>query len=130
MDTNMRTTRAPEIDPTNDFDSFYHELERRILTLIDDEDEGCVGSTIAKRATSVCVDRQRSILEQQTENYFCWKHIDNNTSSVPVWLVNMWRNTSSGTGVFIPRVVDTRRGFKPSTRFKGKGRMYKRLVAQ
>ncbi|KAI3818313.1 hypothetical protein L1987_12117 [Smallanthus sonchifolius] len=129
MDANMRT-RATEIDPTNDFDSFYHELERRILTLIsDDEDEDCVGSMIAKRATSVCVNRQRSILEQQTENYFCWKHdLDNHTSSVPVWLMNMWRNASSGTGVFIPRVIDTRRGYKPSTRFKGKGRMYKRLV--
>ncbi|KAM0016785.1 hypothetical protein Hdeb2414_s0028g00700501 [Helianthus debilis subsp. tardiflorus] len=119
MDTIIRTT---EIDTKNDFDSFYYELERRILTLIaDDENEDCVGSKIAKRSTPASINRQRIILEQQTESYFCWRHeFESSTSSLPVWLMNAWRNTSSGTGVFFPRMTVTGEGYKPSRRCKGK----------
>ncbi|KAF5757526.1 hypothetical protein HanXRQr2_Chr17g0827811 [Helianthus annuus] len=118
----MITTRTSEVDPTNDFDSFYYELERRMLTLIaDDENEDCVGNMTAKRSTPVSINRQRSVVEQQTKSYFCWEHDSkSSTCSVPVWLVNMWRNTSSGTGVFFPRTTVTGGGFKPSRRCKGK----------
>ncbi|MFS8021788.1 hypothetical protein Hanom_Chr16g01431551 [Helianthus anomalus] len=112
----MITTRTSEVDSTNDFDSFYYELERRMLTLIaDDENEDCVGNMTAKRSTPVSINRQRFVVEQQTKSYFCWEHDSkSSTCSVPVWLVNMWRNTSSGTGVFFPRTTVTGGGFKPS----------------
>ncbi|KAI3744308.1 hypothetical protein L1987_57386 [Smallanthus sonchifolius] len=77
----------------------------------------------AKQSTTVWINRPRYILEQQDENYFCWKHdFGNPANSVPVWLVN---STSHGTGVFIPR---TRKGNKPSRRWKGRGRKYNRVV--
>lgn len=115
MDSNTTTTHSLEIDTTNDFDSLYYELEKQILTLIaDDENDECVGSMsmTAKRSTHVRINRPRHILEQQHERYFCWKHgFENNVDSLPVWLVNSWKNTSHGTGVFIPR---TQHGIKPS----------------
>ncbi|KAL8249724.1 hypothetical protein R6Q59_006592 [Mikania micrantha] len=125
MDTNVIRTQTPEADQNIGFDPFYSELERRILTLIaDDDNEDCIGSTTnARRSTRVCINSKRSILEQQLERYFCWQQdLDNPTILVPVWLANLWRNTSNGTGVFIPRTIGTRRGYKQSRRFKGKGK--------
>ncbi|PWA38332.1 hypothetical protein CTI12_AA582310 [Artemisia annua] len=113
MDSNTITTRSQEIDTSNDLDSFYFELEKRILALIaDDENEDdFVGSTNSKVSTSLWMNRQNSISEQQHESYFCWKHGNENpTSIVPVWLLNLWKNTSKGTGVFIPaRTIGARK---------------------
>lgn len=117
MDTNTRTSLSQEIDTSNDFDSFYYELEKRILTLItDDEKEDYVGNTNTKPLTSMWMNKRRFILEQQHESYFCWKHENESSTSLPpVWLLHLWRNTSNGTGVFIPRTTGTRKGNKPST---------------
>ncbi|KAK1425645.1 hypothetical protein QVD17_21000 [Tagetes erecta] len=134
MDTNTTTTttHSLQIDTTNDFDSLFYELEKQILTLIaDDEDSERVGSIIAKRPTSVWINRPRYILEQQHENYFCWKHdFESSVDSLPVWLVNSWRNTTHGTGVFIPRTQHRNKpiGGFTSRRCKARGRRYNRLV--
>ncbi|KAI3796181.1 hypothetical protein L1987_38846 [Smallanthus sonchifolius] len=84
-----------------------------MLTLIaEDEDEDFAARMTTKQSTTVWINRPRYILEQQDENYFCWKHdFGNPANSVPVWLMNSWRNTSHGTGVFIPC---TRKGNKPN----------------
>ncbi|KAI3720004.1 hypothetical protein L6452_20911 [Arctium lappa] len=133
MDTNTKTNNGQdEVYMGDDFDSLYYEIERRILTLIrDDEKEDYVGSTYTtfKQSTPMSVNRQRFILGKQTGSYFCWTQDNKNaTSSVPVWLLNLWRNTSNGTGVFIPRVISTRKGNKPSRKCKGKGSTYKRTI--
>ncbi|GJV81794.1 hypothetical protein Tco_1517664 [Tanacetum coccineum] len=139
MDTNTRTSLSQETDTSNDFDSFYHEHERRILTLIaDDEKEDYVGGKNFKPSTSAWMNRRRLILEQQHESYFCWKHEnENSTSSPPVWLLDLWRNTSNGTGVFIPRTrtgvfiprtAGTRKGNKPSRKLTPRERRYNRMI--
>ncbi|GJS48995.1 Myb domain protein 62 [Tanacetum coccineum] len=108
------------------------------LSLADDEKEDYVGGKTFKPSTSAWMNRRRLILEQQHESYFCWKHEnENSTSSPPVWLLDLWRNTSNGTGVFIPRTrtgvfiprtAGTRKGNKPSRKLTPRERRYNRMI--
>nr|GEZ01087.1 cytochrome P450 [Tanacetum cinerariifolium] len=113
MDPNTRTSCSQDIDTSSDFDSFYFELEKRILALIaDDENEDKFdGSANSKLSTSMWMNRQSSTWEQQNESYFCSKHGNENPKPLaPIWPLNLWTNTSKGTGVFIPaRTIGARK---------------------
>lgn len=111
-----------------DDDVFYAELRRQILLLTLDEDEDFLDnkhrncSTVRKQRSNNSASLSSAL---QHGSYFGWSEFEKN-NSVPTWLVNIWRygngnntNINNGTGVFIPRIVQSRR-HKPgmlSTRY-------------
>ncbi|KAJ9563738.1 hypothetical protein OSB04_008898 [Centaurea solstitialis] len=71
MDTNTKSIHCQEVYMGDDFDSLYYEIERRILTLIgDDEKEDFVGSTTSKQLTPMWMNRQRTNMESEEDGVF------------------------------------------------------------
>ncbi|KAB1211508.1 hypothetical protein CJ030_MR6G013250 [Morella rubra] len=107
-------------------DVIYAEIRRQILLLTADEGEdvhkakrqNTFGGAAGKRSSNgiTACGYYPAIL--QPGSYFNWWE-NENSSSVPAWLANLWKN-SNGTGVFIPQIVGSRRCYKP-------GRMNRRI---
>ncbi|KAJ9554104.1 hypothetical protein OSB04_018149 [Centaurea solstitialis] len=97
------------------YESFYAELERQILILTDENDGRDFVGTTKKHTGSSLVANWRSCGVSQPEGYFCWieKNENDDRHSLPTWLSDLWRNSSNGTGVFIPRVTNSTRRNKP-----------------
>ncbi|KAL7603704.1 hypothetical protein Lser_V15G15121 [Lactuca serriola] len=105
-------------------DAFYAELERRILTLIDDHDHTEFLSDTQKYSSCSSTTKRRYDTVKQTGNYFYWND-DNGGDSVPASILNLWRSNNKGTGVFIPRIVSSRSKNKPRRKGNNKGIVYK-----
>lgn len=100
-------------------DILYAEIRRQILLLTADEGEdfqknrrrnssGAAKGRASKNiSTAAC--SYPAIL--QPGSYFNWWE-NEDTNSVPAWLLNLWKN-GSGTGVFIPQIVKSRAYYKP-----------------
>ncbi|KAK9276050.1 hypothetical protein L1049_005581 [Liquidambar formosana] len=105
-------------------DSFYSELRKQILLLTEDDEEDFLET---KNRNSGNVMRQGSngtIMAGFPANYFNWWEKDN-SGSIPTWLSNLWRNSSNGTGVFIPHIVKSRRKQKSGRTNMERGRKCK-----
>ncbi|GJZ21056.1 hypothetical protein Tco_0558095 [Tanacetum coccineum] len=78
--------------------AFYDELTRRILLIMDEDDE-----THTKQHVN-CVSRfeRRSIVSGG--KYFSWSG-SGRSVEVPSWMDRLWAGNGVGTGVFIPRVA-------------------------
>ncbi|KAL4586590.1 hypothetical protein LXL04_011228 [Taraxacum kok-saghyz] len=101
-------------------DAFYAELERRVLTLIDDHDHNELSTHTHKYSnSSLFTTKRRYDTIKQTSNYFYWN--ENGGDLVPASILNLWERNSKGTGVFIPRVVNSRSRNKPRRKNYNKG---------
>lgn len=101
-------------------DVLYADIRRQVLLLTADDDEdlhkakqGNSFSAVKGSSSSLTASSFPSIL--QPGSYFNWWE-NENTNSVPPWLVKLWRN-GNGTGVFIPQIVKSRRHYKARTCF-------------
>ncbi|KDP47133.1 hypothetical protein JCGZ_22129 [Jatropha curcas] len=114
-------------------DAFYNELRRQILVLTEDDDDNDEDFLENKHGTSKSDSRQISL--KRSINFetqllgscysSCWE--SDGGSSVPPWLVNLWRNGNGGTGVFIPHIVKSRRRHKSGKKNNGKRKINKQV---
>jgi len=88
----------PEAEDT----AFHADLTRRILMLIDDEDETNFGSEF-KRGSVVSRGCYSGGLVM-SGGYFNYLESGRNVE-VPGWMERLWATNGAGTGVFIPRAV-------------------------
>ncbi|KAI3763873.1 hypothetical protein L2E82_13871 [Cichorium intybus] len=107
---------ALEVDNNVYDDAFYAELERRVLTLIDDHDHKEISSDTQKYPSSSLTTKRRYDTVKQTSNYFYWN--DGGCDSVPASVLSLWGSNNKGTGVFIPRIVNSRSKNKPRRKSK------------
>ncbi|XP_020538118.2 uncharacterized protein LOC105642073 [Jatropha curcas] len=115
----------------DDNDPIYMEIERQILLLTADDngdDEDFLSqrklSSNSRRLTSSCC----SCTLQHGSNHFPWWEGEKSDydNSTPTWLLNLWSRTGSGTGVFIPHIVKSRRRYRPGERMNNeKGSIYR-----
>ncbi|KAG8639089.1 uncharacterized protein LOC110630898 [Manihot esculenta] len=126
-----------EYDGHDDDDVYYMEIRRQILLLTADEDEeefphakvsNPVAAAASKRVSSRLERCSSCGVKHGSSNSFPWWEVQN-TNSAPAWLVNLWRRTGNGTGVFIPQnqAVQSRRRYRTSGRMMNneKSRMYR-----
>ncbi|KAM7484537.1 hypothetical protein LguiA_000546 [Lonicera macranthoides] len=84
-------------------DVFYCQLRRQVLFLTEDEEEYKLENKHSNFAKGSY--EQRPITTTLLPgSYFTWLEVES-ADSVPAWLTSLWRTTSNGTGVFIPRAV-------------------------
>lgn len=94
-------------------DAYYAELGKQILLLTADDDE-LVDDTAHYRSADTQRKQDPNSLAisfpatSQPGSYFNWWERQK-TNSVPAWPENSWRSNGSGTGVFIPQIVNSRR---------------------
>ncbi|KAL7603705.1 hypothetical protein Lser_V15G15123 [Lactuca serriola] len=100
----------------DDDDAFYAELERRVLTLIDDHDYKEFSSHTQIYSSSSLNTKRRYKTVKQTSNYFYWN--EGGCDSVPASILSLWGSNNKGTGVFIPRIAISRNKNKPSKKEK------------
>ncbi|KAJ9563739.1 hypothetical protein OSB04_008899 [Centaurea solstitialis] len=102
-----------EFDKNDNYDVFYAELERQMLILIDDHDNGGLFENTTKKHSSSSwnTNRRTNNIVKQPSNYFCWN--DGDERLVPSSIARLWENNNKGTGVFIPRNVNSRVKNKP-----------------
>ncbi|KAK9063750.1 hypothetical protein SSX86_017622 [Deinandra increscens subsp. villosa] len=114
--------------------TFYQELTRQILTLMDEDDDDKV-----VRVNSAAELRRRQAVNggvgsgMVSRNYYSWS--ETGRCSVPSWMESLWATGGGGTGVFIPSGVATatgrhgkksgrRRYYNKATKSSDKGRVY------
>ncbi|CAI9096254.1 OLC1v1032352C1 [Oldenlandia corymbosa var. corymbosa] len=112
---------------------FYEELRRQVLILTAEEDdddeyqENKHPNIGAKSLHQTVAHSPASALQtQQPGCYYQWSGGET-TDSVPRWVFNVW-NPGSGTGVFIPQIVKSRRRNKPRKKNNERGRTYKPIA--
>lgn len=93
-------------------DTFYAELERRIIVLINTPGENDLkDSRTMRRITN-------NYSSHRDKKYFDWTEAQIPAGSVPTTILNLWKSNVGGTGVFIPHSVKSdgknkRRMFSP-----------------
>ncbi|CAH1434596.1 unnamed protein product [Lactuca virosa] len=107
----------------DDDDAFYAELERRVLTLIDDHDYKEFSSHTQKYSSSSLNTKRRYETVKHNSNYFYWN--EGGCDSVPASILSLWGSNNKGTGVFIPRIAISRNKNKPRRKINNKGIVYK-----
>ncbi|KAK1412077.1 hypothetical protein QVD17_33043 [Tagetes erecta] len=106
--------------------AFYAQITRRILLLMDEDDE-----THANRTMKHAPQFERRLVGEGcgdgghlfSGKDFGWLEVE-----VPGWMERLWANSGGGTGVFIPREVAAgkprRKRYHRSRKNKDGGRMH------
>ncbi|KAL8227642.1 hypothetical protein R6Q57_015226 [Mikania cordata] len=80
---------------------FYTELTRRILMIMDDDQD----ETINARRNVKLGSRVQTRPAMYSGSEGCFSGFENGRRcEVPIWLERLWGGNTGGTGVFIPRV--------------------------
>ncbi|CAI9278631.1 unnamed protein product [Lactuca saligna] len=88
---------SPDFEDT----TFYTELTRQILLIMDEDDD-----TYTRRSRNGVSQFQRTPVSGGSGKYFNWLEGQGGRSlEVPGWMESLWANNGAGTGVFIPRVA-------------------------
>ncbi|KAL1828895.1 hypothetical protein ACET3Z_007307 [Daucus carota] len=107
---------------SGDDDSFYEELKRQILLLTADDEKAREDYATVDHRRRISVSNKRNSWNKMG-SYFDWTNNEKTSAnSVPACIQSLWRNGNTGTGVFIPDIVMSRRRNKPRRRKNDRGR--------
>ncbi|XP_019167292.1 PREDICTED: uncharacterized protein LOC109163026 [Ipomoea nil] len=121
---NMNSWEEFEGDDEDNNDVFYAEIRRQVMQLTAEDEDEEKQNTNKERGS-----KQKGFTVLQPGFQFNWTGIKDG-SRVPQWMVDLWRKENrdggfSGTGVFIPHIVKSRRRHKPRRKNNERGRVYK-----
>nr|GMD32572.1 uncharacterized protein LOC109163026 [Ipomoea batatas] len=122
---NMSSWEEFDGDDEDNNDVFYAEIRRQVMQLTAEDEDEENQNTNRERGSS----KQKGFTVLQPGFQFNWTGVKDG-SRVPQWMVDLWRKENrdggfSGTGVFIPHIVKSRRRHKPRRKNNERGRVYK-----
>ncbi|KAM0964694.1 uncharacterized protein LOC126606377 [Malus sylvestris] len=127
--TNVNLAFEDESAYVDDDDIFFAEIRRQILALTaDNEDFPDAKSAKYNSFRSNVTKRPAGHSMSSSLGYISWLENKNSTNyAVPASLAKLWENSDvTGTGVFIPQAVKSRRDCRPR-RMNDRRKTYKRV---